>query len=45
MLISDSLPAEKKEQMVSVASKHIDGTMTAPERDELLGWLKADTDR
>ena len=40
----DSLPAEKKEQMVSVASKHIDGTMSAPERDELLGWLKADAE-
>jgi len=35
-----SLPADKKEQMVSVASKHIDGTMSAPVRDELLGWLK-----
>jgi len=39
-----SLPAEKKDQMVSVASKHIDGTMSAPERDELLGWLKADVE-
>lgn len=39
-----SLPAEKKEQMVSLSSKHIDGTMSAPERDELLGWLKADID-
>lgn len=38
-----SLPADKKEQMVSVASKHIDGTMSAPQRDELLGWLKAET--
>lgn len=38
-----SLPAEKKEEMVSVNSKHIDGTMTAPQRDELLGWLKAET--
>lgn len=37
-----SLPTEKKEQMVSVASQHIDGTMSAPLRDELLGWLKAD---
>lgn len=36
-----SLPAEKKEQMVSVASQHIDGTMSAPIRDEMLGWLKA----
>ena len=40
----DSLPAEKKEQMVSVTSEHIDGTMTAPHRDELLGWLKAETE-
>ncbi len=40
----DSLPGEKKEQMVSVASKHIDGTMSAPQRDELLGWLKEETE-
>jgi len=40
----DSLPAEKKEQMVSIAADHIDGTMSAPLRDELLGWLKADAD-
>ena len=39
-----SLPSEKKEQMVTVASKHIDGTMSAPERDELIGWLKEDSD-
>jgi predicted helicase len=39
-----SLPAEKKEQMVSLASKHIDGTMSAPERDDLLSWLKSDMD-
>lgn len=39
-----SLPADKKEKMVSVTSKHIDGTMTALERDELLGWIKSDTD-
>ncbi len=39
-----SLPKEKQEQMVSVSSKHIDGTMSAPERDELLSWLKDDAD-
>lgn len=39
-----SLPVDKKEQMVSLASKHIDGTMSAPERDELLSWLKSDMD-
>jgi len=36
-----SLPEEKKEQMVTIASKHADGTMSAPQRDELLSWLKA----
>lgn len=36
-----ALPEEKRSQMVSVSSRHIDGTMTAPVRDELLGWLKA----
>ncbi|HZV45274.1 MAG TPA: helicase-related protein, partial [Saprospiraceae bacterium] len=40
----DSLPGDKKEQMVSVASKHIDGTMSAPQRDELLGWLKEESE-
>jgi len=40
----DSLPAEKKEQMVSISARHMDGTMAAPERDQLLSWLKADSD-
>ncbi len=39
-----SLPSERKGQMVTVSSKHIDGTMSAPYRDELLGWLKSDTE-
>jgi len=38
-----SLPPEKKEQMVSIEARHIDGTMAAPERDQLLAWLKSDT--
>jgi len=37
-----SLPHDKKEAMVSLTSEHIDGTMTAPQRDNLLGWLKSD---
>ena len=40
----NSLPEEKKDQMVPVASEHMDGTMSAPKRDELLGWLKADAE-
>lgn len=40
----DSLPEKSQEQMVWLSSRHIDGTMTAPQRDELLSWLKADTD-
>ncbi len=38
-----SLPTEKKEQMVTIASKHMDGTMAAPERDQMLAWLKEET--
>ncbi len=34
----------KKANGVSVAAKHIDGTMGAPERDELLSWLKSDAE-
>ncbi len=37
------LPVEKQAMMQIVASKHIDGTMNATERNELLTWLKADT--
>jgi predicted helicase len=38
-----SLPQEKHGQIVSIESKHIDGTMSAPYRDEMLGWLKGST--
>lgn len=34
------LPAEKQDTMQMVASKHIDGSMNATERNELLSWLK-----
>ena len=37
------LPAEKKEQMVTTEAKHMDGTMGAPERDQMLSWLKEET--
>ena len=40
-LYLDSELVEDKNNMVSVLSKHIDGTMNAPQRDELLGWLKS----
>jgi predicted helicase len=36
----DSLPADHIDKMVSIDSKHIDGTMPAPRRDEMLSWLK-----
>lgn len=38
----NSLDKETKKEMVAVSAKHIDGTMSAPERDELLNWLKSD---
>lgn len=34
------LPTEKQDTMQLVASKHIDGTMNATDRNELLSWLK-----
>lgn len=38
------LPAEKKAEMVTIEARHMDGTMSAPQRDEMLAWLKADTE-
>jgi predicted helicase len=35
-----SLESIEANQRVTVSSKHIDGTMNAPERDSLLSWLK-----
>jgi predicted helicase len=34
------LPTDKQEETQLVASKHIDGTMNATDRNELLSWLK-----
>jgi predicted helicase len=39
----ESLPEEKKKKMVTVHSQHMDGTMSAPQRDQMLSWLKEDT--
>src|SRR5690606_21329867 len=38
----NELPKEKREETVSVASKHIDGTMSATEKESLMSWLKED---
>ncbi|PIQ76911.1 helicase, partial [Candidatus Peregrinibacteria bacterium CG11_big_fil_rev_8_21_14_0_20_49_14] len=37
----DSLTKNKRAKMVEVESKHVDGTMSAPQRDALMGWLKS----
>jgi len=37
----EDLSAETRETIVNVNSRHIDGTMGAPVREELLQWLKA----
>jgi len=37
----EDLTAEARETIVNVNSRHIDGTMGAPAREELLQWLKA----
>jgi predicted helicase len=36
------LPTEKQETMQLVASHHVDGTMDATKRNELLSWLKSE---
>jgi predicted helicase len=36
----ESLPEENRSKMVTVHAKHMDGTMAAPERDQMLSWLK-----
>lgn len=38
----DDVSDELRSKLVQVESKHIDGTMNAPARDELMSWLKAD---
>ncbi|MDO8727916.1 MAG: DEAD/DEAH box helicase family protein [Candidatus Methanoperedens sp.] len=38
------LPEDKQEKFLNVKSKHIDGTMNATARDDLLGWLKEEND-
>ena len=40
----DALPKEEQKQRVNTEAKHIDGTMSAPQRDELLMWLKEDSE-
>ena len=37
----DSLVKDERDKMVNVSSQHIDGTMRAPQRDGLMGWLKS----
>lgn len=37
----DSVEPSQREKLVNVSSNHIDGSMNAPQRDELLNWLKS----
>jgi predicted helicase len=39
-----SLPADGQDSMVRVDTQHIDGTMDTTKREELLAWLKSDSD-
>lgn len=36
----DTLPAERRENIIGVTSDHIDGTMSAPTREQKMTWLK-----
>ena len=40
----ESLPKEEQKVRISTEAKHIDGTMSATEREELLSWLKEESD-
>ena len=37
----DSVEPSQRKKLVNISSNHIDGSMNAPKRDELLGWLKS----
>jgi len=39
----ESLPEDKRSKMVTVEAKHMDGSMAAPQRDQMLSWLKEET--
>lgn len=39
---ANSVPELKKETLVNLRSQHIDGSMSATKRDELMSWLKAE---
>lgn len=39
----ESLTEDRKKKMVTVQAMHMDGTMAAPQRDQMLSWLKEDT--
>lgn len=43
-IYAESLPIDKREDLVFLKSQHVDGGMSAPERDEKLSWLKATPD-
>ncbi|MEO8666838.1 MAG: DEAD/DEAH box helicase family protein, partial [Ignavibacteria bacterium] len=39
----ESLTSDAREKLVSVNADHVDGTMSAPVRDDKLSWLKSST--
>ncbi|WP_346316864.1 type ISP restriction/modification enzyme [Chitinophaga sp. YIM B06452] len=39
----ESLPEDKRSKMVTVQAQHMDGSMAAPQRDQMLSWLKEET--
>jgi predicted helicase len=40
----EKLPKEKQTSIAKVKSKHVDGTMSAPQREDLLNWLKENSE-
>jgi len=40
----ETLSTEARERLVSISAQHVDGSMSAPSRDEKLSWLKNESD-
>ena len=40
---NQNVPADRRQQLVSVQTRHVDGSMDASQRDELLYWLKEES--
>ncbi|MCC8070994.1 MAG: DEAD/DEAH box helicase family protein [Bacteroidales bacterium] len=43
-MYKESLDAEQQKRVVTVTTRHIDGTMDAPQREQIMSWLKEESE-